>query len=226
MDRESMLSRAWDRNAARWTRTVRENLIPGRRAGTDEAVVAAVAALKPRRLLDIGCGEGWLIRRLCRDVDCVAVGIDGSMRLIEDARAADPDNRYEVVSYADLIDGTDGLTADFDVALFNYALFDEKAERVLAAAALRVPRGAVVIQTLHPWAFSDTEAYRDGWRTEDFSAFEGEDWEPMPWYFRTLESWHATVRAAGLAVADLAEPKSPLDGRPLSLIMVCKAVVD
>lgn len=227
MDRESMLSRAWDRNAARWTRIVRDGLIPSRRAGTDEAVVQAIAARKPRRVLDVGCGEGWLIRRLRRDVDCTAVGIDGSARLIEDARAADPDSRYEVVAYADLIDGTAGLAADFDIAVFNYALFDEKVDRILAATSALLARGgAIVIQTLHPWALSEAEAYRDGWRTEDFSAFEGEDWEPMPWFFRTLESWHATVRAAGLAVTDLTEPKSAADGRPLSLIMVCKAVAD
>ena len=227
MDREAMLSRAWERNAARWTRTVRDGLIPSRRAGTDEAVAAAIAARNPRRLLDIGCGEGWLIRWLCRDVDCAAVGIDGSASLIEDARAADPDNSYEVATYADLIGGKTGLAADFDVAVFNYALFDEQVDRVLAAtAALLASGGVIVVQTLHPWASSQTEAYSDGWRIEDFSAFEGEAWEPMPWYFRTLESWHGIVRSAGLVVVDLVEPKSPADGRTLSLIMVCKPVAD
>ena len=227
MDREAMLNRAWDRNAARWTRTVRDGLIPSRRAGTDEAVVAAIAARNPRRLLDVGCGEGWLVRRLCRDVDCTALGIDGSASLIEDARAADPNNSDEVVSYADLIGGQTGLAGGFDVAVFNYALFDEQVDRGLAAAAALLARGGViVVQTLHPWALSQTETYGDGWRIEDFSAFDGEEWEPMPWFFRTLESWHATIRAAGLTVVDLVEPKSPVDSRPLSLIMVCKAVTD
>ena len=57
-DRE--LAASWERNAANWTRVVREGLIPSRRAGTDAAILDAIAERAPRRLLDIGCGEGWL----------------------------------------------------------------------------------------------------------------------------------------------------------------------
>ena len=57
------LAEAWDANAANWTRAVREGRIASRTAGADAAVVDAIVGQQPRRLLDAGCGEGWLVRR-------------------------------------------------------------------------------------------------------------------------------------------------------------------
>ena len=231
-----MTLRSWDTNAANWTRAVREGLIASRKAGTDEAVVQAILRRRPRRLLDVGCGEGWLVRRVTRLAGCVAVGVDGSAALIEAARAADPTNRYCHLTYDQLVGGERliGAGADqdadagFDVIVFNYALFDETAAALLAAMRSRLtPDGAVVIQTLHPWALSGGADYRDGWRSENFAAFEGstlkDDWAPMPWFFRTLESWHGVVREAGLSLIELREPAAAPGETPLSLLLTCGA---
>ena len=117
------LAASWDRNAANWTRVVREGLIPSRRAGTDAAVLDAITERAPRRLLDIGCGEGWLIRAVTARTGCTAVGIDGAEALIAAARAADPVNDYRMLDYGDL--GAAEIGADFDVVVFNYSLFAE-----------------------------------------------------------------------------------------------------
>lgn len=81
------------------------------------------------------------------------------------------------------------------------------------------PGGAIVIRTLHPR--TQDGPYRDGWRTEDFSGFESPGWQPMPWYLRTLESWHGAIAEAGLTLQDLREPLGQGDDRPLSLILIC-----
>lgn len=223
MNRGRVLAESWDKNAGNWTRAVREGLIPSRRAGTDAAVVDVIVALKPARLIDVGCGEGWLIRRLTRALGCTAVGIDGSRQLVADAQTADPGNDYRVMTYGELIAGAGPFRDPFDVAVFNYSLFDEAAPQLLAAARpLLGPGGTVVIQTLHPWSLPPGEPYRDGWRVENFSAFENQDWAPMPWYFRTLESWLGVVRDAGLMLTDLKEPAAEPGGRPLSLLMVAR----
>src|ERR1700743_1203478 len=107
------LTESWDRNAANWTRVVREGLIPSRRAGTDAAILEAIAERAPRRLLDIGCGGGWLIRAVTGCFGCAAVGMDGSEALIAAARAADPANDYRVLDYSGLAAAEIG--ADFDV---------------------------------------------------------------------------------------------------------------
>lgn len=221
MDRSKSLAGSWDKNAGNWTKAVREGQIPSRRAGTDDAIVAAICDRKPARLLDVGCGEGWLIRRVVKALSCQAVGIDGSASLIEDARSSDPKGDYRVLGYAALIAGTESLGDPFDAIVFNYAILDEDATGLLSAVKpLLEPGGCVIIQTLHP--HTQVGPYRDGWRTEDFSAFENPDWQPMPWYFRTLESWHAALRDSGLVLTGLAEPVAEDGEQPLSLILTCE----
>ena len=214
MTERDELTRSWDRNAGNWTRVVRDGLIPSRRAGTDDAVLNAIVELAPKRLLDIGCGEGWLVRAAVARTGCAAVGIDGVQALVAAAWDADPANTYHVLDY-DSFAASD-IGSDFDVAVFNYSLFAEDIAPLLRAAASRLaPGGAIVIQTLHPG-----DGHEDGWRMEDFSAFDGGDWAAMPWYYRTPEGWRAAVRDAGLDIQDLREPVAE-DGRVLSLLMIC-----
>src|SRR5438874_1602582 len=55
---------SWHKNAAPWTAAVRDNQIESRRLVTNQAVVDAIVGRSPRTALDIGCGEGWLVRAL------------------------------------------------------------------------------------------------------------------------------------------------------------------
>ncbi len=218
MTRPHDLESSWIANAANWTRAVREGLIPSRKAGTDAAILAAIVARKPRQMLDVGCGEGWLCRRVRGETVCAVTGVDFSRDLIRDAAQADPEGRYRVLGYADLIAGRHDLGGGFDVIAFNYALFEEDVAPLLRAAGdLLAPGGAIIIQTLHPDALAGAA---EGWRTEDFAAFQSPGWAPMPWYYRSVASWHDTIARAGLALIEAQEPKTE-DGRILSLLLIC-----
>jgi 2-polyprenyl-3-methyl-5-hydroxy-6-metoxy-1,4-benzoquinol methylase len=139
------LAASWNENAANWTAAVREGLIPSRKAGTDEAILAAIAKHQPARFLDVGCGEGWLVRRVVQAIGCEAVGVDGTAQLVQDARRADPQNRYEVITYRRLMDGAADLGAAFDVIAFNYALFDEQTPELLTAVQRYLSSDGVII---------------------------------------------------------------------------------
>src|SRR6185503_19328267 len=76
---------SWVANAEGWTAAVRARTIPSRRAGTDAAIVAALATVPPGRVLDVGCGEGWLARAAA-SLGHRVVGVDASAPLIERAR--------------------------------------------------------------------------------------------------------------------------------------------
>ncbi len=227
-ERHKELSDSWIENADHWVRAVRDGQIPSRRAGTDQAILDAISRVvgerDPVKLLDIGCGEGWLLRRVAEIPGLQGVGIDASTPLIEAARQADPVNRYEVVSYAELIEGADSLGDGFDVIAFNFALLADDSLGVLNAARGRLTGGGtIIIQTLHPEVGTLSGETRDGWRIEDFMAFEDQGWTPMPWYFRTLESWHKVVREAGLTLRELIEPTAGPGQAPMSLLMVCES---
>jgi SAM-dependent methyltransferase len=218
MNRKSDLEDSWQRNAANWTRAVRDRQIPSRAAGTDAAIVDAIVRRNPARFLDVGCGEGWLVRAVTERTGCTGVGLDGTAALIDAAQAADPDGCYRTLSYDDVIKGSSVPDAPFDVIAFNYALFEEDVVPLLAAAkTLLVEDGVIVIQTLHP--DNDPGDGTNGWREEDFAAFENEAWAKMPWYFRTTESWEAALAMAGLSLDTTEEPTAEVGGSALSVVM-------
>ncbi|WP_263146765.1 class I SAM-dependent methyltransferase [Pseudomonas sp. RIT-PI-AD] len=214
-DQSGRLQQSWQRNAEAWTRVVREARIESRRLATDRAILEALREREPARVLDVGCGEGWLCRALAAQrID--ALGVDGSAALVEQARAAG--GRFEHLSYAEL-QARPRRFGVFAAIVCNFALLDAQADRLLGALAEALePGGALLIQTLHPWSLAG-EGYRDGWREERFAAFAGA-FTPMPWYFRTLESWFALLVGAGLRLESVREPVHPQTGQPLSLLLV------
>jgi SAM-dependent methyltransferase len=225
------LRASWESNASAWTAAIRNGRIPSRRLATDLAIVTACErVLSTRRtadVLDVGCGEGWLARRLASPSVRV-VGVDASAALIESARRTSPNAaaaapRYEVVDYEELRRNASTIAGPFDLIVCNYALLDDALASTLTALRLRLARdGAVAIQTVHPWVAAGDGPYEDGWRVETFSSFEEPFPSTMPWYFRTLGSWLRDVRAAGLEVSRLDEPLHPETRRPLSLVITAQ----
>ena len=55
---------SWKSNALPWVIAVRTNEIESRLLVTNKAIIDAVLAQAPKTVLDVGCGEGWLIREL------------------------------------------------------------------------------------------------------------------------------------------------------------------
>jgi SAM-dependent methyltransferase len=110
---------------------------------------------------------------------------------------------------------------DYDLICANFALLHQDIIPLLAAMnALLAPGGALVIQTLHPWTAAAGD-YQDGWREETFAGFKGQ-WQPMPWYFRSLSSWLNALDMAGFQLAVLQEPQHPQSPVPQSLLLVAE----
>ena len=227
-ERDSALRASWDDNAEAWTAAVREQRIESRRVATDAAIVQACeracARATTARVLDVGCGEGWLARALAaRGAD--VLGIDASAALVDAAVAEGGGPRYAVIAYEDLIGSPHLAAGPWDVVVCNFSLLAERLAPLLGALRSRLaPGGALLIQTVHPWAVAAAEPpYADGWRTETFARIAGPWRATMPWYFRTFGSWMAELRAAGLTVAAVAEPASPASGMPVSLVIECRS---
>lgn len=214
------LEASWEANAEAWSAVVRDERIESRRIATNTAVLCAVQAAGPQRVLDVGCGEGWLCRALAEH-GIEAVGVDVSASLVRAARKQG-EGTFHTCSYEALAAGPTQVGRDFDVIVCNFSLLEEDLHPLLTALhAICAPEGRLVIQTVHPWSARGDAPYADGWRVEDFGDFDAPFAEPMPWYYRTLSSWIGELRAADWLVRAAAEPTHPDSGDPLSLLLTC-----
>jgi 2-polyprenyl-3-methyl-5-hydroxy-6-metoxy-1,4-benzoquinol methylase len=214
---ETLIVDAWLANAQAWERAVRGGVIESRKLATDRAIVEAVLSRKPRKVIDLGCGEGWLARTLAAS-GIQVTGVDVVPALVEAAQARGGGS-FRVMSYEDVAAGA--LHERADVAVCNFSLLGHASVDGLLAAipGLLEPGGALLVQTIHPWA-AGVEPYRDGWRDGSWAGCgDGFD-QPAPWYFRTLHGWMASFRHAGLRLLDLKEPLHPHTGRPASIIFM------
>lgn len=216
---EQLLS-LWHENAAPWTQAVRDRSIESRRVATDQAVVDAVLATGARRVLDVGCGEGWLTRALsAHGLD--VLGVDAVAPLVERARQAGDAGagRFEVCSFAGLMDSP--LVQGFDTWVCNFSLFHPDDGHALAAAAARHlnPGGALVIQTLHANATTHGAGSPDAWQPGNWGSCGSQFGEPIPWFFRSQDAWTALLEGLGFTGVAWQEPRHPQTGQALSMLV-------
>jgi 2-polyprenyl-3-methyl-5-hydroxy-6-metoxy-1,4-benzoquinol methylase len=216
---------SWRTNAAPWTSAVRDQRIESRRLVTDRAIVDAVMSRKPESVLDLGCGEGWLVRALGAQGVQRIIGVDVVPELIDQARSAGG-GEFRVASYESIARGE--LEVTVDVAVANFALIGKDAVDALIQSAPKLlrPGGALVIQTLHPVVACGDLPYKDGWRTGSWAGFSDDFTDPAPWYFRTLETWVQLIASTGLTLVEMREPIHPTTNKPASVIFIARPMTE
>jgi 2-polyprenyl-3-methyl-5-hydroxy-6-metoxy-1,4-benzoquinol methylase len=209
---------SWTRNAAPWTDAVRENRIESRKLVTNRAIIDAVLDCRPRKILDIGCGEGWLVRALAEH-GISGIGVDVVPSLIEQAARAGGGN-FRVASYEEMADGL--LDVKVDAVVANFSLIGkESVEGVIRRTPELLERdGALIIQTLHPLVATGDQPYEDGWRQGSWAGFSSDFSDPAPWYFRTVETWNDLIAECGFGSIEVREPLHPATGKPASIIFI------
>ena len=215
---DAKIVESWGINALPWTAAVREGQIESRKQITDQAIIDAILSHQPRSVLDIGCGEGWLVRELAgRNIH--VIGTDVVEKLVEEARRAGGGD-FRALSYEEIAAGK--LKVSVDVVVCNFALFGkESVEGVFEAVpSLLNSHGAFVVQTLHPVMACGDLPYRDGWREGSWAGFSPDFSNPAPWYFRTLENWIKLFVDSGFRLREVCEPLHPNTQKPASIIFI------
>ena len=219
--REAQIIRSWTANAGPWARAIQSGGVASRRLVTDRAVVDAVLGVDPGRVLDLGCGEGWLARALDR-AGIKVTGVDAVPELVAEAVRLGG-GEFQLQDYGAIAD-RQWRCGPFDAAVCNFSLLGrESVESLLGAVGSYLQEaGHLIVQTLHPLAACGDVPYRDGWRAGSWLGFGAEFGDPAPWYFRTLESWVSLLRRAGMDILECREPTAPGAIAPASVIFVCR----
>lgn len=213
---------SWRKNIVPWVNAIKNNEITSRIEVTNRAVLDAILKHRPVNLLDIGCGEGWLIREVSRvGVDCTGMDV-----LPEFAQyVKNSGGKFKEISYEDFSPGA--FNEKFDVIVCNFSLLGkESVEHIIkqSTGSLKT-HGTLIIQTVHPHGTSNQGNHTDGWREGSWQGFGKNFIDPAPWYFRTTESWKALLNNAGFNRINITEPCRKKTGIKLSILFeACKGV--
>lgn len=209
----------WDEAADWYLRMVRDPT----RGFNQLAADTALALLGPcagRTVLDIGCGEGWVARRLAA-AGAEVCGAEPTRALLAAARDVErreplgiryiPDAADDLANVAsDAVDAVVAVLVVHHVASLERAW--SEAHRVLH------PGGALVVVIPHPWTDHHGAIWTNGdagparrqlgnytsegyWRTDETDSIRG-----IGWHHRTVATWLTTCSAAGFSIDDLREP--------------------
>jgi SAM-dependent methyltransferase len=124
----------WDAWAATYERTA------GLFTRINEPLIVRAVSPRGKRILDVGCGTGRLARLLGEEAREV-VGIDASLRMIEQARSSQPSTvRFEVRSLFDL-----DPSERFDAVVACYVLHHMDSREALAVLCRAVAPGGLLV---------------------------------------------------------------------------------
>jgi len=167
--------------------------------------------LSRSRILDLGCGHGWLADKLA-SAGATVTGVDGSSDLIRLARSAFPEIRFEV---ADLVDGLPAGMGAYEAVVAHMVLMDLPAlDRVLDdVKATLAPTGVFVFSILHPCFFAQepVQDTLDHW-SRHVTGYLGHDKRWIDsfgghWHYHRPLSWYVTqLSEHGFVVTALSEP--------------------
>ena len=208
----------WNRIADDWNIQVGLEGDSNRILNSDPVLWAFVGDVRGRKVLDVGCGTGYLSKK-ASDRGALVTGVDLSDRMIEIARAHHPSIDFRVDSCAELRTVGD---AQIDVVIANYVLMDTPELEATMHAFHRVLRnqGWAVLVFSHPCfpqgraqVAREKEQVSYSWT---FSYFERRQCVDSPWghftsdfiwFHRPLSDYWKAFRSAGFTVLDFEEPR-------------------
>lgn len=149
--KDTDVAKYWDRNADAWTQLSRAGYNISRDLLNTPALLELLCPTRGQRVLDIGCGDGDLTRRLARGGAC-AVGIDLSEKFLQHAQSletADPLGIQYVLGSAQELPFPD---ASFDAVTGMMSFMDMPRPDLAIAHAQRVlkPGGVLAFAITHP----------------------------------------------------------------------------
>ncbi len=210
----------WNINSAYWVQIIREDHDRYRRELTDAAVMRSIGSCDGLTVLDAGCGEGYMARKLA-SLGATVTGIDSSSKLIDAARSYTGEHDSAISFDVGNVDSLPYADQIFDLILCNHLINDLRNPTSALREFGRVTRqgGRIIILMLHPCFYNKhTERLSNGNGLLSTDYFELRSIEQhfvvdgltspaanTAW-FRPLEFYTEELRTSGFAIESLTEP--------------------
>lgn len=214
--------RRWNENAARFVSTYSENGDIHREVLLNPTILDLLGSIQGKRVLDAGCGEGYLSRMLAK-LGAHVVGVDYSENMIKMAHERTLEDlgiRFVHGNCEELSSFQDGT---FDLIVSNMVIQDlpnyDKA--ISEMYRLLSENGVFIFSILHPcfitpgsgWVRSENgdKLY---WKVDHYfnegvyeQALPVDNNDKILFFHRTLTSYFHTIRNAGFQIETMIEPK-------------------
>ncbi len=209
---------SWQLNARHWISAIRKGEVESRIQVTNKAIIDVITERNPDSVLDVGCGEGWLVREL-EKCGIQSLGVDVIDELINSARQ-EGGGRFNQIAYENLSFNT--LKEKFDVVVCNFSLLGNESVMGIfkQVPGLLNDAGAFIVQTVHPVVGCGNKEYIDGWREGSWVGINENFTKPAPWYFRTMETWKTLFVNNGFKLNKITEPVYHKTQTPASVIFI------
>lgn len=209
----------WEANAEYWVKIIREHRDRYRIELTDAAMLDAIGPCAGLRVLDAGCGEGYLARKLAA-MGADVVGVDASESLIDAARGIPSDPEGSVSFTHASVEALPLEDAAFDLVVCNHLFshLQDPAYAIREFSRVLKSGGRLIVLTLHPCFYIENAEhgaltsvpaarYFAGRGIDQRFLVDGlESPSMITSWLRPLEYYAGTLRDAGFVIADLREP--------------------
>jgi 2-polyprenyl-3-methyl-5-hydroxy-6-metoxy-1,4-benzoquinol methylase len=215
----------WDANASFWIQIIREHRDKYRNDLTDPAMLKAIGQPEGLRVLDAGCGEGYLSRILARN-GAIVTGVDSSTKLIEAARAQNVTDALPVTFDTSSVDELPYADNKFDLVVCNHLFNDlyDPSRPIREFSRILCIGGRVIVLMLHPCFYNkhaerhqatngliaasyfDTRNIKQEFEVDGLTS-------PVPntTWFRPLEFYTEELRKSDFVITSLTEPHPSAD---------------
>jgi ubiquinone/menaquinone biosynthesis C-methylase UbiE len=240
----------WDKNARAWRDQFGGN-DPNRKYLLDDVVLESIGEVEDRNVLDAGCGEGYMSRKLAR-LGAKVIGVDLSAEMLAFAKEDEMNKPLGINYYrADIADMPFLHDDSFDLVLTNVVIGDCQHYRRAFGQFARVlrRRGVYIFVDTHP-CFATPECgwerdyegnklhfkvdnYFDGGSTK-LVRWTNDVLEPTVAYYRTLSAYYNALVESGFKVCRIMEPRPKKEAIekwpvvsdqlriPFFIVMVCE----
>ncbi len=212
----------WDKHAKAFTADYDEHGGVHREVLLNPALFQLLEDIDKKKVLDAGCGEGYLSRKLAR-LGGTVTAVDYSVKMIEIAKNKTERN-LQIEYYHGNCEKLNFLADQtFDIIISNMVIQDlpDYQSAIKEMYRLLVDGGYFIFSILHPcfvtpnsgW-IKNTDGEKQFWKVDNYF-YEGVYEQPFPYdaedkvllFHRTLTSYFSTIKEAGFQIEQLLEPK-------------------
>ena len=224
MDAEEAIA-GWNENAQRWADATGEYGDHNKENVLTPVLLELMGDVRGKRVLDAGCGEGYLSRLMARHgAEVVAVDFSRDLLEIAKARTSEEGDITYIHANVEALSGVEDRT--FDLVVSSMVLQDVPDHLSALREMRRVLKddGTLVLAIAHPCFSSDGFWHRSEsgeklfWRTDNYFYETARPQQPMPdaqgkinYFHRTLTTYFRSFKDASFFVENLVEPRPSED---------------